>query len=96
MLFMIEAILKPGAEEQLVKFHAEFNEHLGPSASGIRLAGVLRDHEGRRAGYLALFEGETIEAATKWVHESPIYQAHLCARLDVYEYEIELGRLAEG
>jgi hypothetical protein len=50
---MIAAILKPGSESELIKYHAEFNEHLGPSAENVRVAGVLRTPEGLRRGYVA-------------------------------------------
>ena len=95
MLFKIEAILKAGAEQELQSHFDQFNERLGESSSGVRLAGALRDPNGRRVGYLALVEAETIEAARKWLHESPIYEADLYDRVAVYEYEIEVGKLTD-
>ena len=93
MLFMIAAILKPGAEAELIKYHAEFNEHLGPSGEKVRVAGALRSPEGIRRGYMALYEGDTIEGAHEWLHQSPLYQAHLYERVDLFEYQIEVGQL---
>ena len=93
MLFMISAILKPGAESELIKYHAEFNEHLGPSGENVRVAGALRSPEGIRVGYMALYEGGAIEKAHEWLRQSPLYQAHLYERVDVFEYQIEVGQL---
>ena len=94
MLFKIEAILKADVEQDLESHFDQMNERLGPSSSEVRLAGALRDQNGKRAGYLALIEGDTIEAARKWVRESPIYKAQLYDRVEVYEYEIEVGHLS--
>lgn len=93
MQFAIAAYLKPGAEGELSKHSDEFNEHLGPSGSGVLLAGALRDQDGKRIGYLALFEGDGIADAEAWVHESPIFQAQLYDRLEIHEYQVEVGRL---
>lgn len=93
MQFTIAAFLKPGAGAELRKHSDDFNEHLGPSGTNVQLAGALRDHNGNRVGYLAVFEGDKFADAETWVHESPIYKAQLYDRLEVYQYEIEVGRL---
>jgi hypothetical protein len=90
---MIAAFLKAGAEDQLINYHSEFNEHLGPSAENVRIAGVLRSPQGTRRGYLALYESDRIEEAESWLRESPFYEAHLYDRVDVYEYQIQVGQL---
>jgi uncharacterized protein YciI len=94
MLFMIAAYLRPGAEEQLINYHAEFNEHIGQSAANVPIAGALRGPDGRRVGYLAFVEGDTVDDANTWLHESPHYQADLYERIDVFEYQVEVGRLS--
>jgi hypothetical protein len=93
MLFMISAILKPGVEGELINYHDAFNEHLGPSGENVRIAGVLRNPDGMRTGYLALYEADGVEKALAWLHQSPIYEAHLYERVDVFEYQIEVGQL---
>jgi uncharacterized protein YciI len=93
VLFVISAILKPGSEPELIKYHAEFNEHLGPSGEQVRLAGVLRNPEGMRRGYLAFYESDDIEDAQNWLEASPFYQAHLYERVDVHEYQVEVGQI---
>ena len=94
MQFAIAAILKPGVEGELFKHSDELNEQIGPSGANVRLAGVLRDKAGGRAGYLAIFEGESIGEAQEWARESPIFRAHLYDRLEIFEYQIEVGRLS--
>jgi len=93
MHFMIAAFLKPGAEEQLIKYHDEFNEHLGAGAEDVRIAGAMRGPDGRRVGYLAIVSGEDIAIAHSWLQESPFYKAGLYDRVDVFEYAIEVGRI---
>lgn len=93
MQFAIAAFLKPGAEGELIKYSADFNEHIGPSGTNLLLAGSLRDPNGKRAGYLAFFEADTITEARAWLQESPIYQAHLYERVEIFEYQNEVGCL---
>jgi uncharacterized protein YciI len=94
MQFAVTAFLRPGAEEELIEHSGELNEQVGADGTNVLLAGVLRDEEGKRIGYLALFEGKSIAEAREWVRDSPIYRDHLYERLDIAEYEIEVGRLS--
>lgn len=93
MQFAVAAILKPGTEQELIKHSNEFNEQIGPNGEDVRLAGALLDQAGKKVGYLAILEGETIEEVRDWVDESPIYRADLYDRLDVFQYQVEVGRL---
>lgn len=93
MLFAIVVFLKPGADGELEKLSGELNEQIGPNAEKISLAGALRDEQGQRTGYLAFFEGDSVADARDWVQQSPIYRAGLYDRLDVLEYDVEIGRV---
>jgi hypothetical protein len=93
MLFAIAAFLKPEAEHELIDYAGDFNEFLGPSASDIRIAGALRDESGRRVGYLAFVERATIDEAKAWLRHGPLHRHHLAEREQVFEYQIEVGRL---
>jgi len=93
MQFAVAAFLKPGADEELVKHSGELNEQIGPDGTNVVLAGVLKNEAGKRVGYLALFEGESLADAREWAHSSPIFRDHLYDRLEIAEYEIEVGRL---
>jgi hypothetical protein len=93
MQFAVAAILKPGTEQELIKHSAEFNEQIGPNGEDVRLPGALLDEAGRKVGYLAILDGDTIGQVRDWVDESPIYRAGLYDRLDVFQYQVEVGRL---
>jgi uncharacterized protein YciI len=93
MHFMIAGYLKPGAEEKLIDYHQAFNEHVGQSAHDVVIAGVLRNEEGRRVGYVAVMETEHIDRAQTWLSESPLYQAGLYERSEIYEYQNEIGHI---
>lgn len=94
MLFVITGILKPGVEEQLEALSVEFNEFLSQPFRSLSLAGVLRDRDGAKQGYLALVEADSFEHAERFLHESPFYRNGLYDRTDVAEYRVEVGRLS--
>jgi uncharacterized protein YciI len=89
MLFMVAGYLKPGAEEQLINFRNEFSEHLAqpPLVAG----GALRDKDGKRRGYLGFIEADDIADAERFVHQSPYFKEGLYERVDVFEYQVEVG-----
>jgi uncharacterized protein YciI len=93
MLFMIQGILKAGSEEQLLALHNEFNEHLSQPFRTLAAAGVLRDPEGKRRGYLGFLEADNFADAERWLHESPFYQEGLYERVDVFEFNVEVGTI---
>jgi uncharacterized protein YciI len=93
MLFAIIALLKSGADEELIKYSGELNEQIGANAENISVAGALRDKDRQRRGYLAFFEGNSIADARKWMEESPIYRDNLYEQVEVLQYEVEIGRL---
>jgi uncharacterized protein YciI len=92
MLYAIAAFLKEGAEARLIDYHEEFNEHLGADASNVRIAGALRGPDGHRAGYFALLEGERADADA-WIDASPHSRAGLYERVEIYEYDLEVGAI---
>ena len=94
MQFAVVAILKADAERELTKYSDEFNEQIGPNGGDVRLAGALLDRAGTKVGYLAVLEGDTIDQVRDWVGQSPIYRAELYDRLDIFQYEVEVGRLS--
>ena len=94
MLYAITAILKDDAEAKLEGLAADFNEHLSQPFRKVRMAGALCGPEGRRAGYMALVEADSFEAARRYLDERPLTKAGLYTRADVLEYRVELGALA--
>lgn len=91
MLFMVAGYLKPDAEEQLINFHEEFNEHL--SQRPLVAGGALRDRAGRRKGYMGFIDADSIEEADRFLQQSPFFQEGLYERVEIYRYEVEVGQV---
>lgn len=92
MFFMVAAYLKPGAEEQLISFSDDLSEHF--EQSSLKIAGALRDPDGRRRGYLGFVEAKSFSEAEAFVQEGPFYQKHLYERLEIFRYDLEVGQFA--
>ena len=95
MLFLVAGILKPGSEDQMIALRNEWNQHLSQPFRPISLFGALRDREGKRAGYLAFIEAGSFEEAEDFLHQSPFYQNALYDRVEVAEFNPEVGSIAE-
>ena len=65
MLFLVAGILKPDVEDRLIELRDQFNEHLSQPNRRIALAGLLRDKDGHRKGYLAFLEAKDFAEAEK-------------------------------
>ena len=94
MLFAIAGYLKPGAEARLIEFHDEFNQHLSQPFRNLVAAGLLRNRERQRCGYLGFFEADSFEEAERFLHESPYFEEGLYERAEVFEYLGEIGEIA--
>ena len=93
MLFLVAGILKPDVEDRLIELRDQFNEHLSQPNRKIALAGLLRDKDGHRKGYLAFLEAKDFAEAESWLHQSPFYQNDLYERVQVAEFNAEVGFL---
>jgi len=93
MIFLITGYFRSDADPAPPELAAAFNEHLGPSSSGLRLAGYLRDAAGRRVGFMGLFEADDFERAESYLRTSPFYEARLYDRAEALEFSIEVGVL---
>ena len=90
MLFVWMGFLKSGeAIDQPLQ--QQISGFLEQPYTSIELAGVLRDAEGGRAGYLVMFEAESRAAAEALVNESPIRQAGLYSDYRLFEFQREVG-----
>jgi uncharacterized protein YciI len=96
MQFLVAGILKQGVEQQLLDLHNEFNEHLAQPFPKISVAGVLRDKDGQRIGYLAFIEAEHFEDAEAYLRQSPFYQHGLYESVHVAEFNPEVGKIVEA
>ena len=93
MLFMIVGFLKPDVEDRLIALHNEFNEHLAQPYRPIAAAGVLRDADGKRCGYLAFLEADSIQEARDFHDRSPLYTEALLERSEVLQYDVQIGEI---
>ena len=93
MLFALIGFYKPGAEPHIIDIRDEVSEYLGQPFGQPKLAGALRDDEGRRVGNMLLMEADTFEEAQKQLSHSPFHQHGFYERTEVVEYVIEVGRL---
>lgn len=95
MKFLLAGILKHGVEDRLLELRNEWNEHLSQSNRNLSLFGALRDKEGNRIGYLAILEAEKFEDAETYLHQSPFFQHDLYERVQVAEFNPEIGSLPQ-
>ena len=91
MLFLIAAYLKPGSERQLLQFRNELNEHFAQDR--LRVAGALRDADGKKAGYLGFVEADSFDEAERFVQQGPFFQEKLYERLEIFAYDLEIGEV---
>jgi len=73
------------------KIQQQISSFLQQPIIHIENAGVLRNADGRRAGYLVIFEAENRAAAEALVHESPLRAAGLYSEFHLLEYQEEVG-----
>jgi uncharacterized protein YciI len=94
MLYFLAGILKPGSDDQLIKLHNEWNEHLSQPFPKVSLFGLLRGQNGMRKGYLALIEAKSFEDVDAFLKQSPFYRDKLYERIEVAEFIPQVGEVA--
>jgi uncharacterized protein YciI len=95
MLFLMAGILKQGVDQRLIELRNEWNEHLAQPNRKISLFGALRDKDGHRIGYLAILECGSFEDAESYLRQSPFFQHDLYERVQVAEFNPEIGSLPQ-
>ena len=93
MLFVLNARFNPGVEAVRQAIHERFNEHLMQRASRVRYGGPLFDDQGARTGVLLIVEAADLEAARRFVSDSPYEQAGLYESVQISELRPEVGGL---
>ena len=93
MLYLVAGVLKDGSEEKLIALRDEFNQHLSQPFRTISLAGLLRDREGKRKGYVAIIEATDFDDAEAYLKQSPFYSEGLYERTEVAAFDAEIGTL---
>ena len=93
MLYLVAGLLKPGSEERVIALRNEFNEHLSQPFRTISLAGLLRDRDGKRIGYMAIIEADSFDDAEAYLMQSPFAIDGLYERTEVARFEPEIGAI---
>ncbi len=91
MLFAVMGFFGATADTEPATLQPALNEHLGQPLLQIRLAGPLRDRDGRRVGMMVCIEAATFADAERYLHESPYFEAGLYDRVQVVEFDLEVG-----
>ena len=94
MLFAVIGFFKPDVDSAPPELQADLNEHFAQPTLRIALAGYLRDRNGARAALMGLIEAESFDRAEAFLHSSPYTQAGLYDRVEVLQFDVEVGRLA--
>jgi uncharacterized protein len=94
MLFMIYARFKSGTEEERVRIHERFNDHLAQRITHIRYGGPLFDTpDGPRSGVLFILEAQDRTHAQAFLDASPYLKAGLYEDVRMSELRPEIGTL---
>jgi uncharacterized protein YciI len=94
MLFMIYARFKSDAEEERVRIHEQFNEHMAQRITHLRFGGpVFDDPQAPRAGVLFILEAEDRAHADAFLAASPYVKAGLYSEVQLLELRPEIGSL---
>jgi uncharacterized protein YciI len=93
MQFLVAGIFKQGIEQRLLDLRDEWNEHLSQPFRNISMFGALRDKDGRRIGYIAFIEAQDFADAETFLEQSPFYEHGLYERVQVAEFNPEVGQI---
>jgi uncharacterized protein YciI len=91
MLYLVAGYFKPGVDPAPAELQADFNEHLAQTNVRIRSAGALRDRDGKRIGFIGIVETDSFDRAQAFLEDSPYAKSGLYDRLEVAEYDSEVG-----
>ena len=91
MFFVLTGHFRSDAEPGAAQYQRDLNEHLGQLMTKVRLAGPLRDREGRETGFMVCLEADGFDAALAYLDHSPYFKAGLYDRIDLAEFAIEVG-----
>ena len=72
---------------------SNFNEHLMQMHPKVKLAGPLKDDDGRWIGHMIIVEADSAEQARNYAERSPYHQAGLYERFEVDRFDIAAGNL---
>lgn len=94
MNYLLMGRFHPDVEEaHRVAVQSLFNEHLMQTHPKVKLAGPLKDDDGRWIGHAIIVDADNAEQARHFAEGSPYHQAGLYERLDVVRFDVVAGTL---
>ena len=93
MIFSVIGLFKDSVPPRDNGLEAAINDHLAQPFRRIVNAGYLRNAQGAQVGVLALIEVATFDEARRFVEDSPFQHDGYFERVQVAEYDVEVGRL---
>jgi uncharacterized protein YciI len=80
-------------DEDRAAVQSSFNEHLMQMHPKVKLAGPLKDDDGKWIGHAIIVEAETADEARRFAEQSPYHQAGLYEHFDVTRFDVIAGNL---
>lgn len=94
MYFLLVGRFYPHVEDHhRTAVQVNFNEHLMQMHPKVKLAGPLKDDDGRWIGHAIIVEADSAEQARHYAERSPYHQAGLYEHFDVTRFDIAAGTL---
>lgn len=95
MYFLLVGHFHPHIEDRhRLGVQADFNEHMMQEHPRIRLAGPLKDKNGRWTGHAFIVETDTEDEAQRFAEHSPYHKAGFYERFDVSQFDVSAGAFA--
>jgi uncharacterized protein YciI len=80
-------------DEHRAPMQSDFNEHLMQMHPKVKLAGPLKDDDGRWVGHVIIVEAEDADEARRFAERSPYHRAHLYETFEAIRFDIMAGSL---
>lgn len=93
MLFAVMGFFKPGHDTLPLRLEPELNEHFSQPYFPLKLAGKLKNREGKSVGMMVCLEAAGFDQAEAFLRASPYSQSKMYERVEVLEYSVEVGTI---
>lgn len=93
MLFAVMGFFKAGMETLPAGLEPNWNEHLSQPYFPLKLAGKLKNREGKAVGMMVCLDAAGFDEAEAFLRASPYSQSKMYDRVEVLEYSVEVGTI---
>jgi uncharacterized protein YciI len=94
MIFLLIGRFHPDVrDEHRLAVQSDFNEHLTQMHPKVKLAGPLKDDDGRWIGHVIVVDAKDAAEARHFTERSPYHRAHLYESFEFLRFEIVAGNL---